>query len=120
MTLTKYYKTTWWVKLRNSLLNDFECKCSICGRRRWALYKRKTKKHKVGDRKKLLRFNIHHKHYDTIGKENRDDLLTLCFFCHDLMHNIERASRLNKNVYGMIYEMMKENTDWSFISSACR
>lgn len=114
ITLKKYYSGSHWRKLRDGILSNFDVTCSICGRRRWTLYKVNTKKHKKGDRRRLLRFNLHHKTYKNLGGEHPKDLLPVCQHCHDLCHSIEKAARLNHNVYGPIYQLLLDTTSWEY------
>ncbi len=113
ITLKEYYKTIHWVNFRKQLLNADDCECEICGRKRWSFYKIGAKK---GQRKRTpeLRFNIHHLHYKSLYKEKRSDVLVLCQFCHDLLHQLERASKLNPEVYESAYLIMKSNTKWEY------
>lgn len=40
---------------------------------------------------------VHHKHYDTLGRENvDDDLITLCQECHEAITSVIRARRYSK------------------------
>ena len=104
----KYYASSHWRNFRNKLLNDPDCTCEICGRKRWGVYKRDTKKHKKGDLKLLLNFNIHHKHYDTLNRESREDVLTLCRNCHEIGHKLEKC-----NIPGL-YDWFCNNTAWEY------
>jgi len=113
-SLKKYYSSSHWRKFRTSLTEDLDCKCEICKRPRWALYKVNTKKHKKGDRKRLLRLSVHHKNYRCLYNETRDDVMTLCTTCHDLMHALEKASQMNPNVYKEGYEFIKAKTGWDY------
>lgn len=37
--------------------------------------------------------NVHHKHYDTVGKESLEDLVALCRDCHEIKHNIRTQQK---------------------------
>ncbi len=114
MNLQKYYSSTWWKKYRISLTENIDCSCEICGRPRWALYKRDTKKNKKGDRKRLIRISVHHKNYKRLHKEKRDDVMTLCSLCHDYGHMLQRLSVMAPEVYGELYTAFKHKTDWDY------
>ncbi len=114
MTLQKYYTTTHWRKFRNSLLQESNVECEICGRRGWTQYLKNTKKHKKGDKKRLITLSVHHKTYKNLGHENREDVLVLCRFCHDLSHSLERASIMSPNPYLKIYNLLKKLTKWDY------
>lgn len=113
-TLQKYYSTSHWRKFRLALTEDMNCKCEICGRPRWTVYKRDTKKNKKGDRKRLLRLSVHHKNYRHLYHETRDDVLLVCNFCHELLHTLEKASNMAPDVYSFPYEWIKANTEWDY------
>ena len=114
MTLKQYYSSTHWRKFRVSLTEDQNAKCEICERPRWSIYKRDTKKNKKGDRKKLIRLSVHHKTYKRLGNEKRKDVMLLCTTCHDLVHALEKASKMAPEVYKDIYEFAKAKTDWDY------
>jgi len=113
-TLKKYYSSSHWRKFRLALTEDLDAECEICHRKRWGVYKRDTKKHKKGDKKKLLRLSVHHKNYRHLYKETRNDVLTLCSTCHDLFHALEKASNMAPDVYKDIYEFAKAKTKWDY------
>lgn len=113
-TLQQYYQSSHWKKFRKSLTDDINCKCEICERPRWTTYKRDTKKHKKGDRKRLLRISVHHKNYKHLYHETRDDVLTLCTTCHSIFHALEKASKMAPEIYKDIYELAKSKTNWNY------
>lgn len=84
----KYYTSKHWVQFSDSILNDHSCVCAICGRPRWKLLQRGKNK---GKWKRLLKFAIHHKNYDHVWHETRDDVIVLCSACHSNAHAAFRA-----------------------------
>jgi hypothetical protein len=70
-SLKKYYKSKHWIKFRKVLLDDINAECEICNRKKWGIYKRNTKKHKVGDKKRLLILSVHHKNYNCLNNETK-------------------------------------------------
>ena len=112
--MKNYYSSKHWKQFRDKYLKDFNVVCSVCHRRRWTLYKINTKKHKKGDSKRLLNFNIHHLNYDNLYNETSKDVIPLCKFCHDLCHTLERAAKMNNNVYGKVYDLLVSTTDWDY------
>ena len=42
----------------------------------------------------MLRFSIHHTRYCNVPNEKPEDLLTLCFSCHDICHLILRMKHI--------------------------
>jgi len=93
MKLKEYYKTPHWRKLSKKILDDRDCECQICKRKRWKLLTRGKNK---GTWKRLFRFVIHHKRYDNLYEEenNKDDLMILCYTCHNLCHLILRYENI--------------------------
>lgn len=64
---SQYLKSKHWALVKIKFLNSANRKCSKCG-----------KVHKA--------FHVHHKHYDTLGKENMWDLKLMCEKCHQFHH----------------------------------
>lgn len=114
MTLKSYYSSKYWRSFRSSLLEDIDVKCEICGRPKWSIYKKTTKKHKPGDKKRLITLSVHHKTYKRLGHEKRSDVLCLCRFCHELGHSLQRASELKPDVYSHLYNSFKDTTAWDY------
>lgn len=113
--LQRYYKTDHWKNFSAALLDDKEIICEICGRPRWKLLEKGPKK---GVWKRLVKFNVHHKNYECLNNETRDDVLVLCQQCHKLCHEICKPVRgiafyedlrdLIKK-YGFVYEKSLKN-----------
>jgi hypothetical protein len=104
--IMSYYKTKHWKSFSKYYLENYDCTCDICGRRRWTLYKRGKKK---GKRRLLLRFNVHHLHYNSLYNESREDVLILCRFCHELLHKLSTANNIAPNIYGPLLTRLLEN-----------
>lgn len=107
----KYIATKHWRTFRDLLLNDVDCECQICKKRRWSLYK------KTGERKKKpdALFNVHHKHYNKLGEESREDVMVLCHVCHDFLHTLEVVSRTRGGIFADMYKQVLEQTEWRYI-----
>lgn len=84
----QYYTSKHWLAFTKRLLDNKECKCQICKRPRWKYITRGKNK---GKWKRLLRFAVHHKHYNTVYNETEDDVLILCSFCHTTAHDALRS-----------------------------
>jgi hypothetical protein len=106
----KYISSNHWRKFRDALLNDPDCVCEICGKRRWSFYK------KTGERKKKpdALFNVHHKHYKHLGEESREDVMVLCGVEHDFAHTLEMLSKTRKGIYIELYDLFKKKTGWEY------
>jgi len=81
-TTKEYLLSEHWQTLTKSLACQDE-KCEICGVEHW---------HKKRDGKwKANRYFVwHHRSYDTVGHEKREDLMRICKRCHDECHRILR------------------------------
>lgn len=108
-TLTKYYKSSHWRKLRLSITTPKDCHCEICGKPRYTKFKKKE-----GYKKHFNRMEIHHLHYNTLGKEERGDLICLCNNCHQLGHTLEMMDRTRGGIFSTLYNLYKENTKWDY------
>lgn len=112
MTLRQYYKTKHWSKLRSEIAYGDDAHCEICGAHRWGIYKIGPKK---GQRKPKAEnyLHLHHKHYDTMLNETKNDLMLLCDSCHKFGHMLEKMKNKN-DMYKNMYEDFKKNTGWEF------
>jgi 5-methylcytosine-specific restriction endonuclease McrA len=112
MTLRQYYKTKHWSRLRSEIAYGDDAHCEICGCHRWVIYKIGPKK---GQRKPKAEnhLHLHHKHYDTMLNESRDDLMLLCDSCHKLGHMLEKMKNKSE-MYKIMYEDFKKQTGWEF------
>ena len=68
-----YLKSIKWHLLRVKALTRDEYKCVAC--------------------KSTDTLQLHHKHYQTLGEESLDDVITLCKKCHGLFHLAQNALR---------------------------
>ena len=113
-SLKNYYKSSHWRKFRDKLLNDIDVECEICHRKKWAIYKRATKKHKKGDKRRLIVLTVHHKTYKNLGHETREDVLVLCRNCHEIGHSLERSQHHSPEPFKKMYEYYKKLTKWDY------
>ncbi len=111
-----YIKSAHWRKTSKKILDNPEVCCALCGRPRWAVWKRGSvkKKKKPGDKKRLLQFNCHHTSYANLGTiEELNDLMPLCVMCHDTAHALERLARLS-TVWKLLYDLLLKHTKWRY------
>jgi len=112
MTLRKYYKTQHWIDLHKKWVYTDDTCCQICGAKRYGFYK-------VGKKKGLRKpkaenhIHIHHKHYTTMFKEERDDVMILCHNCHKFGHMLDSIKNRNE-MYKQIYQDFKDKSGWEF------
>jgi len=90
-TVKEYEKSAWWRKKREAILDDKDCICDICGRRRWVWQPKKKAW------KRSLRFAVHHITYENCPNEKREDFMVLCNLCHTTGHEGLR----HKNIHTM-------------------
>jgi hypothetical protein len=76
------YENAYWKKFRKGLLENKECSCYLCGKKKWKWLVRKK------DWKSIGRFEVHHLNYDHIGSETEEDVRVLCHSCHELITDI--------------------------------
>lgn len=62
----KYINSKWWREKRMERLKLDGFKCQLCG--------------------SGMNLNVHHINYENLGKENIDDIVTLCRSCHAKVH----------------------------------
>lgn len=72
MDYDDYLKTPWWVSIRRKRIEQDNYKCVDCGVSR--------------------DLEVHHLTYERIGRENLEDLVTLCKDCHRTRHRVEKAA----------------------------
>ncbi len=106
--LKDYYKQKHWKDFRTKLTEDKDCRCQICGKRRWEKYKNADKW------KKPMRIEVHHKNYHHLFKEERDDVLTLCSNCHTFLHMAEMMARTRNSIFTLIYDIILKSTPWRY------
>jgi len=107
ISLKLYYKTKHWIQFSKKLLEDKECECALCHRKRW-LWQVRNKKWK-----RILRFAVHHINYEHLNEEENypNSYMTLCFSCHDIAHTILRY----KNISPMYKELSEVVIKHGFI-----
>jgi hypothetical protein len=108
ISLKEYYKTKHWISLSKKLLDNKECECFLCKRKRWKLITRGVNK---GTWKRELRFAVHHLSYDNLFHETEKDYMVLCSHCHSISHEIQRS----KNVSPFYEELFKVVSKFGFI-----
>jgi hypothetical protein len=89
LSIKEYEQSKEWKAKSKSFLDDKDCECAICHRKRWKKYKKKA------GWKRMLRFSIHHLTYKNVPNEKPDDLLTVCWFCHSICHDILRMQHIH-------------------------
>lgn len=63
----EYLKTEWWNRSRKRALRRAKFRCQLCNAKDTTL-------------------DVHHRRYDNLGFEGRDDVLVLCRICHEVFH----------------------------------
>ena len=112
ITHKEYISSPYWKRYSKKMLDDPEVCCAMCNRPKWATYKVNTKKHKKGDKRRLIVLNLHHVNYENLG-EGKDNVLALCRRCHMLSHDIERAGK-NGSFWSTVYQSLLDNSGWEF------
>lgn len=78
--MTTYQQTlasSRWFLLKQRVMRRAGFRCQGCGRRYH------------GPRQHAHRhFNLHHRHYNSVGAETFDDVTLLCRICHKLEHGL--------------------------------
>lgn len=110
MTLEAYYATDWWKKLSKKLIKENNI-CEICGREHYHISTRAGKKNPAGHKRLMRRFCVHHKTYKHIFKEPREDLLVICYSCHEFGHHFDALIERNPE-YKLIYQEYKLLSGW--------
>lgn len=98
-SVREYESTPYWRKKSQKLMEDKECVCEICGRKRWKWMTRK----KVWKRK---RFSTHHVTYENCPNEKREDFMILCSLCHTMCHDILRYENVHF-FYGLLAKVVR-------------
>lgn len=112
ITLKQYYKTKHWQQLHYLWTSGDNVCCQICSSKRFGFYKIGKNK---GKRKPKAEnhIHIHHKHYNTMFKEERKDVMILCDSCHKLGHMLEDIKGRDE-LYKQMYDDFKTKTGWEF------
>ena len=84
-SVKEYEQSPWWRKKTKTLLENKEVRCPICNRERWVWQSRKKQW------KRKIRFVTHHRTYKNVPHETSDDLMVMCWQCHDACHLILRS-----------------------------
>lgn len=74
----QYIKTQAWEEMRQKVFRRDGFKCVICG--------------------EAKNLNVHHITYENLGAEKASDLVTLCQFCHEDIHNGKPSERMDSFV----------------------
>jgi hypothetical protein len=102
-----YEASARWKAKSKKLLDDHDLVCELCGKARWK-YQPRVKKWK-----RLRRFAVHHKTYANVPDEGKEDLMCICYQCHELSHLVfrlgetspfYRALKVIVERFGFIYE----------------
>lgn len=112
ITHSEYIRSPYWKRFSKKILDNPEVECEMCHRKKWDIYKKNTKKHKKGDKKRLIVLNLHHTDYENLGI-GEDHVVALCRRCHQLSHDIERAGR-SDTLWEKVYNFLKNNSNWNY------
>jgi hypothetical protein len=97
--IKQYESSKFWHTYSSNLLDNKECVCHICGRRRWKWLPRKQQW------KRVLRFSCHHVTYKHVGHELPEDIVTLCSLCHTTAHKLVRYRGIS-SMYNKLAEVV--------------
>jgi len=110
VTLLEYSSTDHYQEMYKKLIIEPDSVvCEICGREHW---KHVTRGPNKGKKKVAVRFTLHHKTYESIWSEKREDMMVICYFCHQTFHAFERIVAMDREKLGMIYQDLKRSTGW--------
>lgn len=74
-----YMRSKWWRDRSKQAKRDVGWRCQQCGVKGY--------------------LETHHKHYRTLGREEKEDLEVLCTKCHDLRHGIfEEIAEMDRRI----------------------
>ena len=82
-SVKEYEASPYWIAKSKAILDDKDCVCEICHRKRWSWMPRKKKW-------KRIRFASHHSTYADVPNEKEGQIHTLCYTCHNLFHLLLR------------------------------
>lgn len=88
--IKEYEASALWKAKSKKLLENKEMACAMCGKTRWRYQPRKKKW------KRLRRCVVHHVSYANVPNEQPEDLMLLCWQCHDVAHMIFRLAETSK------------------------
>lgn len=98
-SIKDYESSKFWHQLSSSILDNKDCTCNICGRKRWKWLTRKQQW------KKVLRFSCHHITYANAGHELPGDIVPLCNLCHTTAHDLIRYRNIS-SMYARLAEIV--------------
>lgn len=87
-SVKEYERSPYWRKKSQTLLDDKEVVCQICGRPRW-IWQPRNKKWKK------RRFSVHHVRYSNCPNEKPEDLMFLCCLEHTEAHKILQCANVS-------------------------
>ena len=70
----EYLQSRHWAKLKEQRIKNKNAKCHICGSKAWLL--------------------LHHRTYENLGREKKQDLVVLCTRCNKLIHFYDNGMRV--------------------------
>lgn len=82
--LYRFYKTDEWLELRDRVMRDNHCECSMCKQKQPAVYTRAEHVHHVNEVRRRPELALSITYRDATGVH--DNLLPLCHSCHDACH----------------------------------
>jgi len=109
-SIKDYERSPFWRYKSSELLDNKECICHICKRRRWKWLTRKQQW------KRVLRFGVHHRTYARCPHEAPEDLITVCSLCHIFCHDALRYRNIS-SLYGRVAEIVEEYFDYEGAST---
>ena len=86
-SVKEYERSPYWAAKSKALLDNKDLVCPICSRKRWKFLPR-------AKRWKKIRFISHHVRYSNVPNEEKSDIMTICWQCHDLFHLLLRLEKL--------------------------
>lgn len=93
--MNSLYTTKRWSELKKQITEDPDCKCFLCGKKRWKVLKR------TGELKRVLKIHLHHINYVNAGDETEDDVVPLCSSCHSIFHQIDRRVDTDRFIHDL-------------------
>jgi hypothetical protein len=94
-----YISSPYWKRFSKKILDDMDVKCAITGKVKWSIYKKKTKKHKAGDKKRNVVLTLHHRTYTNLG--------------HNFIHDLERMCSKHPAIQEA-YDIICKKTPWRY------
>jgi hypothetical protein len=88
ITYNEYLKHKHWSNFKKKIMSDHNTTCELCGKRRYQIRSKKI----------ANKFTVHHKHYRSLWHESRDDVMILCWSCHDICHKILARKQIDDSL----------------------